>query len=205
MQWAISKRAKIGSCASRRHPRCSASANSRHAESEGFCVHFFILFKNSQKFRWLCEIFWLYHLSFKFMKSLQANSMPTKQSSTRVLIVPEVIMFKKFDLWLFIFYYFSPIFLSCLAWFRASCNIFSSLILFSWTLTTILGFFKKKKKKDVSESFFILFAKYFFSKCELMNINGERAICGLIYKGFLCLGRLEFGANKIQLKSFIFI
>ena len=108
---------------------------------------FLILFKNSQKFRWLCEIFWLYHLSFKFMKSLQANSMPTKQSSTRVLILPEVIMFTKFDLWLFIFYYFPPIFWSCLTWFRASCNIFSSLILFSWTLTMILDFFKKKKKK----------------------------------------------------------
>ena len=38
----------------------------------------------------------------------------------------------------------------------------------------ILDFFKKKKK-DVSESFFILFAEYFSSKCELMNINGERA------------------------------
>ena len=38
----------------------------------------------------------------------------------------------------------------------------------------ILDFFKKKKK-DVSESFFILFAEYFSSECELMNINGERA------------------------------
>lgn len=39
----------------------------------------------------------------------------------------------------------------------------------------ILDFFKKtKKKKDVSESFFILFAEYFSSECELMNINGER-------------------------------
>ena len=71
----------------------------------------------------------------------------------------------------------------------------------------ILDFFKKKKK-DVSESFFILFAEYFSSKCELMNINGRELVgrnCVLIYKGFLWLGRLEFGANKIQLKSFIFI
>ena len=128
------------------HPTISSSVIPFSSCPQSF-PFFFILFKNSQKFRWLCEIFWLYHLSFKFMKSLQANSMPTKQSSTRVLILPEVIMFTKFDLWLFIFYYFPPIFWSCLTWFRASCNIFSSLILFSWTLTMILDFFKKKKKK----------------------------------------------------------
>lgn len=29
--------------------------------------------------------------------------------------------------------------------------------------------------------------------------------CGLIYKRFFFLGRLEFGANKTQLKSFTFI
>lgn len=201
-QWAISKQVKIGLCAfSRRHPGIQLRLT---VKSEGFCVHFFILFKNSQKFRWLCEIFLLYHLSFKFMKSLWAKSMPTKQSSTRVLILLEVIMFTKFDLCLFIFYYFPPIFWSCLTWLRASCNICSSLILFSWTLTMILDFYKKKNKKDVSGSF-ILFAEYFSSKCELTNINGERAICGLIYMGFLYLGRLEFGVNKIQLKSFIFI
>lgn len=65
----------------------------------------------------------------------------------------------------------------------------------------ILDFFKKKNKKDVSGSF-ILFAEYFSNKCERTLMGRE--LCGLIYMGFLYLGRLEFGANKIQLKSFIF-